>query len=258
MELPLSSSMAFNYVRVVTADGANANIAEMQFYAAATETTPERLIASDTATLISSGSLNAAQNATDGVPDSVFESITPSGAWIGWAFKSATKLSRVRVLMKAGTETSVRPSGNGMQPMKIQGGMAQASSARAITVISNVSTSSGRRVDYEYQNFRDQLNQYPVLTGALYGDATRSTYKYAQVTDGTRPMVEEFDDVRYGLPMAHSKTVYQNILTGGIFGMVSKQINPLTGNPILTLGVESGKLHSPTVTYSNGGSKRST
>jgi RHS repeat-associated protein len=124
----------------------------------------------------------------------------------------------------------------------------------SISVIDRVSSSDGRSVQYQYTPFTDAVLQvnYPTLTRVNYGDGTSAAYTYGQIFSGTRPLIIEYDDVRCTTRQQHSHTVYQSG-SGAVLGMVDHQVNPATGGTILTLGIVGGDIHSPQVTFANGG-----
>ena len=248
VELPVNNSTAYRYVRLLAADGSYGNIAEVEFYEAKTG-------AKLTGTVISSESLDEAKRAFDGDPATRYLAASQSGSYVGLDLGSAKKIGKVRILAAQGKEASMVPTGWGQQRVMIQGCNTTPAS---VTVVDNVVTSDGRRVDYEYTAFDDPTLPYvyPTLTGALYGDGTRSHYGYMQIFAGTRPLVTDWDDVRCPLPQARYKTVYQNKFVSTVLGMVDRQVNPDTGGTILSIGTDNGNLHAPTATYANGGTVR--
>lgn len=198
MEFTVTNATAFRYVSVQQADRSFGNIAEIEFYEAETHA---RL----TGTMICSDSTLAGQAALDGNPATAFVSAAQSGGYVGLDLGSAKKIGRVRVLSLAGKESLHKPA---------QGASLKTDGANAapisVSAVSRVETNDGRSVTYEYTPIGDPTLPYvfPALTAAVYGDGTRGEYKHIQVFPGSRPLVSEWDDARYGLPMVRYKTVY--------------------------------------------------
>ncbi|MES2309690.1 MAG: RHS repeat-associated core domain-containing protein [Verrucomicrobiota bacterium] len=243
-EIPVTNTTAYRYVRLLTADGAYGNIADVEFY--------DDLGNKLSGTIISSDSAEVARGAFDGNSATKFLSSSQSGAYIGYDLGTAKKISKMRFLAAAGKEAFMYPIAWGYTPVKVQGAN---QAPVTITVISKVETNDGRAVNYTYANFNDASLPYvfPTLTEAVYGDGTKGTYGYGQIFSGQRPLVTDWKDVRYGkLPMARSKTVYQNSRASVVLGMVDKQVNPETGEAIATVGAYNGNLHEPIITFSNG------
>jgi RHS repeat-associated protein len=243
VEFAVGVQQPFRFVRVVQADGSFGQIAEVEFYHAISG---ERL----EGTLISSDQ-NAARRATDLNNETVFESASESGGYVGYDFGQPRLIGRVRVLSAAGMESVHLAKAINAQSLRVEGMNERPVSMR---VIAGVRTSDGRSVQYHYTPFVDASLpwSFPVLSGVQYGDGTRATYGYAQVVPSTRPLVTDWSDVRYGLRQSRYRTVYQTRLTGTVLGMVQSQVNIETGGEILKIGVHSGKAHEPTVTFANG------
>ena len=246
MEFPVTNSTAFRYLRVIQADRSYGNIAEIEVYEAGTNA---RL----TGTVISADSAAVAQAALDGNPTTGFVSAAQTGGYVGFDFGTAKKIGRVRVLSVAGKESLQKPTAWGASPLKVEGGN---QAPITTTAISKVVTSDGRSVDYVYTPFNDPTLPYvfPSLTSVVYGDGTSSTYGLTQVFPGSRPLVGEWDDVRSHGRQGRYKSTYQSQLTGNVLGAVASQINVVTGNPILTIGLQNNNLHTPKTTFANGGS----
>ena len=284
MDLPVTNAAAFRYIRVQQADMSFGNIAEIQVYAddglmhalgtnATTTPSGGNLIIIDdgfptipgpggnatlgatvTGTVICSDSSAAGRAAFDGNPNTAFVSGVQSGGYVGLDLGTAKKIVRVRVLSAPGKESLHKPAAWGCAALKIEGANA---APLSVTAISKVETSDGRAVTYEYTPVADPTLPYvfPALTAAVFGDGTRSEYKHIQVFPGSRPLVSEWDDVRYELRQGHYKTVYQSSYAGTVLGAVDSQINLETGAPILKIDLKGGNLHMPMVTYANGGSE---
>ena len=244
-EFTVSNGTAFRYVRMVQADKSFGQIAEVEFYEAGTG-------AKLTGQIICSDSADLGQLATDGQPETGFVSAAQSGGFVGLDLGTAKRIGRVRFLSVAGKESLHKPGGFGAAALRIEG----ANQAPVSTIaIASVQTGDGRSVTYNYTNLNDPTLPYafPCLTAARYSDGSQATYKYVQVFPGTRPLVGEWDDVRYELRQGRYKTVYQNSITGAVLGAVASQVNLETGRPILTIGLYNNSLHAPMVTYGNGG-----
>jgi RHS repeat-associated protein len=244
-EFTVNNSTAFRYVRLVQADGSFGQIAEVEFYEAGTG-------AKLTGQILCSDTADAAKPAFDGLPDTGFVSAAQSGGFVGLDLGSARKIGRVRFLSVAGKEALQKPTAWGATAVRIEGANFAPVSALAIA---SVQTGDGRSVTYDYTPFNDPSLPYtfPCLTGARYSDGTQAGYQYVQVFPGTRPLVGEWDDVRYDLRQGRYRTVYQNSITGAVLGSVTSQVNLATGRPILTIGRYNNNLHQPMVTYGNGG-----
>ena len=243
IEFVVAVQRPFRFVRVVQADGSFGKIAEVEFYDALSG---ERL----DGTLISSDQ-TAARYATDSNDETIFESASESGGYVGYDFGKPRLIGRVRVLSAEGMESVHLANAINAQSLRVEGMNERPVSMR---VIAGVRTSDGRSVRYHYTPFVDANLpwSFPVLSEVQYGDGTKATYGYAQVVPSTRPLVTEWSDVRYGLRQNRYRTVYQTRLTGTVLGMVQSQVNIETGGEILKIGVHSGKAHEPTVTFANG------
>ena len=228
IEFVVAVQRPFRFVRVVQADGSFGKIAEVEFYDALSG---ERL----DGTLISSDQ-TAARYATDSNDETIFESASESGGYVGYDFGIPRLIGRVRVLSAEGMESVHLANAINAQSLRVEGMNERPVSMR---VIAGVRTSDGRSVRYHYTPFVDANLpwSFPVLSEVQYGDGTKATYGYAQVVPSTRPLVTEWSDVRYGLRQNRYRTVYQTRLTGTVLGMVQSQVNIETGGEILKIGV---------------------
>lgn len=276
-QMSVSSETPFRYVRLVQADLSYGQIAEVEFFEAEPEPSPElpagsmsiSAMASSTnflsstsfptwrklsGRIISSESAAVAQNAFDGNPSTGFISSSQSGGFIGLDLGSPTKIGGVRFRSLLGKESLHRPTAWGQVAVRIEGAN---STPISTVVIDSVTTSDGRSVTYEYTDIVDPTLPYvfPALTAVNYSDGTRSTYGHTQVFPGTRPLVSEWNDVRYKLRQGRYRTEYQKDRSTAVLGAVTRQVNIETGQPILTIGLSNNSLHRPMVTYANGGSE---
>jgi RHS repeat-associated protein len=246
-ELTISNPNAFRFVRLVQADKSFGQIAEVEFYEAGTG-------AKLSGQVICSDSAAAGQAAMDGAATTGFVSAAQSGGFVGLDLGTAKKIGRVRFLSVAGKEALHKPTGWSQAAVRIEG----ANEAPVSTLaIASVQTNDGRSATYEYAPIVDPTLPYtfPALTSVLYSDGARSTYKHVQVFPGTRPLISEWDDVRYDLRQGRYKSVYQNSVSGAVLGAVVEQTNLETGRPIMTIGLNNNNLHQPMVTHGNGGSE---
>ena len=245
IDLPVTNNGTYRYVRVVQADGSFGNIAEIEVYEAGTNT---KLSGS----VICSDSLAQGTKAMDGDPTTSFQSTSYSGGFVGIKLPAGKKIGRVRILPAAGTENLHKPTNGGYAALKVEGSNEASVSA---TAISKVETSDGRAVNYSYTNIVDPTLPYvfPALTSVIFGDGSKSEYRLTRVFPGTRPLISEWDDVRYALRQGRYKTVYQSNQTGAVLGAVYAQVNLETGKEILRIGLKSNNLHQPMVTFANGG-----
>ncbi|GAB4165654.1 MAG: hypothetical protein Fur0032_02490 [Terrimicrobiaceae bacterium] len=243
--IPVNNPSTFNYIRVVQADGSYGNISEVLVYEYGTG----NLLQGE---IISSDTMTQAAKAFDGDPSTAFQSASASGGFVGIKLPAAKRIGWIRVLIAPGTEALHKPKKFGHTALRVEGSKIAPISTTAIT---RVETSDGRAVDYQYTNVVDPSLpfSFPALTSVVYGDGTRAEYRYAQVFPGTRPLVTEWDDVRYALRQGRYRTNYQNNLTGAVLGAVTSQVNLETGGEILRIGLKDGNLHRPMVTFANSG-----
>ena len=282
VELNITNPTAFRFVRLVQADKSFGQIAEVEFYEAASQKpivvkfesvvtgsaggldpfpsptpipTPDVQIGPKLGgQVICSDSAAAGQLAMDGSASTGFVSSSQSGGFVGLDLGTAKKIGRVRFLSVAGKEAVHKPNGWAQAAVRIEG----ANQAPVSTLaIASVQTNDGRSATYEYTPIVDPTLPYtfPALSSVLYSDGARSTYKHVQVFPGTRPLVSEWDDVRYELRQGRYKSVYQSSLSGAVMGSVVEQTNLETGRPIMTIGLNNNNLHQPKVTHGNGGSE---
>jgi RHS repeat-associated protein len=244
-ELTITNTSSSRFVRLIQADKSFGQIAEVEFYEAGTG-------AKLTGQVICSDSAAAGQTAMDGAASTGFVSAAQSGGFVGLDLGTAKKVGRVRFLSLPGKEAVHRPTGFGQTAVRIEGAYQSPVSTLAIA---SVQTNDGRSATYEYTPIVDPTLPYtfPALTSVLYSDGARSTYKHVQVFPGTRPLVSEWDDLRYGMRQGRYKTVYQNDTMTAIVGSVRSQVNLETGQPILTIGLLGNDLHKPMVTFGHGG-----
>jgi YD repeat-containing protein len=244
-ELTITNPAAFRFVRLVQADKSFGQIAEVEFYEAGTG-------AKLAGQVICSDSAAAGQAAMDGAASTGFVSAAKSGGFVGLDLGTAKKIGRIRFLSVAGKEAVHKPNGWALAAVRIEG----ANQAPVSTIaIASVQTNDGRSATYEYTPIVDPTLPYtfPALSSVLYSDGARSTYKHVQVFPGTRPLVSEWDDMRYELRQGRYKSVYQNSFSGAVLGSAVAQINLETGAPIMTIGLNNNSLHQPMVTHGNGG-----
>ena len=245
VEMPITNQGAFRFVRLIQADKSFGQIAEVEFYEAGTGLKLDgQIICSDSAA--------AGQAALDGSASTSFVSSSQSGGFVGFDLGSPRKIGRVRFLSTTDKEAVHKPSGWNLAAVRIEGANQAPITTQAIA---SVQTDDGRSATYEYTSIVDPTLPYdfPALTSVLFSDGTRSTYQHVQVFPGTRPLVSEWNDVRYELRQGRYRTVYQNDTTGAVLGAVRSQVNLETGQPILTIGLLDNSLHRPLVTFAHGG-----
>ncbi len=248
LELPVTSTTAFRYARVLSADLAYARFAEIEFYEAGTGV---RL----TGTVLSSEAAAFAAQAIDGDPTTTFVSAAQSGAYVGYDFGTAKKIGRVRVLLQPGYEATAKPTAWGTTALRLQAANEKPST---VTCLASVTANDGRTVRYNYTDFTDATLPYrtPVLSSVDYSDGTQATYAYSQNYPSQRPLMVEFDLPRYELRQPRGRTVYQ-ASRSAVLGMVDKQVNIETGGVLLQVGIYNNTdLHQPTATYANGAMER--
>lgn len=241
VEIPFTSNKTYRYVKLNGADGSYGNIAEAEFY----DDQGNKLSGS----VISSDSIAQAGLAFDGDANTGFISTSQSGSFVGLDLGTAKKISKVRFLAVAGQEALMKPTQTNYTPVRAE---AANEAPLSLTVISQVSSSDGRSVDYLYSPYNDTIfpNVFQTLSEVHYGDGTQATYTYGQVFPGQRPLVTIWNDVRYALRQGRSKTVYRNDTASTILGYVDSQVNPDTNAVILKLGDPASDVK--TVTFSNG------
>ena len=244
VELTTTSTTAFRYVRLLSADLAYARFAEIEFYEASTG---NRL----TGTLISPDPAGEANLALDGNPATSYISPAQSGSFIGYDLGSAKKIGRVRFLMQSGHEAKAKPSAWSTSAVRLQGSNQKPGT---VLCLKTVTSSDGRSVTYNYTDFTDPTVPYiwPVLSSVSYDDGTQATYTYGQIFPSQRPLVVEYDLPRYTLSQPRAQTVYKNERSNAVLGMVDKQVNIITGGTLLKVGVYKNDLHRPTATYADG------
>jgi RHS repeat-associated protein len=248
LELPVTSTTAYRYARLLSADLAFARFSEIEFYEAGTGA---RL----TGTVLSSEAVALAQKALDGDPATTFVASAQSGAFVGYDFGTAKKIGRVRVLLQPGYEATAKPIAWGTSALRLQ---AANEKPATVTCLASVSTGDGRTVRYTYSDFTDETLPFrtAVLSSVDYGDGTQATYAYSQNYPSQRPLMVEFDLPRYELRQPKGRTVYQTSRSA-VLGMVDKQVNIETGGTLLQVGIYNNTdLHQPTATYANGAMER--
>jgi RHS repeat-associated protein len=248
LELPVTSTTAYRYARVLSADLAYARFAEIEFYEAGTDV---RL----NGTVLSSEATALAAQALDGDPTTTFVAASQSGAYVGYDFGTAKKIGRVRVLLQPGYEATAKPTAWGTSALRLQAANEKPST---VTCLASVTASDGRAVRYTYSDFTDATLPFrtAVLSSVDYNDGTQATYAYAQNYPSQRPLMVEFDLPRYELRQPRGRTVYQTSRSA-VLGMVDKQINAETGGALLQVGIYNNTdLHQPTATYANGSMER--
>ena len=245
LDLPVTSTAGYRYVRLLSADLSFAHVAEIEFYEAGTGA---RL----SGAVISSESPALAAQALDGSPSTAFVSAAQSGAFVGYDLGDAKKIGSVRVLVQAGFEATALPTLKNALSLRVQGANEK---PKTVTCLTSVTASDGRSVSYTYADFADATVPYrwPVLASVAYVDGTQATYTYGQTFASQRPLVVEYDLPHYDLSQSHGRTVYQDDLSGAsALGMVDKTVNAETGATLLQVGLHNGSATTPEATYSNG------
>jgi RHS repeat-associated protein len=116
-----------------------------------------------------------------------------------------------------------------------------------VPVITEVSTSDGRSVTYNYDVFNDGTATFVRLTGATYRDGTRSTYEYSQAEPGAHPVLAHAAD-----PRVVGKAVdmrYEYDPSTNVRGLLWKELNGVTGETMATRTTTPSDI---IVTYANG------
>ena len=172
LELPVTSTTAYRYARLLSADLAFARFSEIEFYEAGTDA---RL----TGIVLSSEAIALAKQALDGAPATTFVAAAQSGAFVGYDFGTAKKIGRGRVLLQSGHEATAKPTAWGTTALRLQ---AANQSPSTVTCLASVTASDGRTVRYNYTDFTDNTLPYrtPVLSSVDYSDGTQATYAYSQ------------------------------------------------------------------------------
>ena len=240
----LTDTNAYRYVRLVEADGSYGHIAGVEFYEAGTGVKLGGAV-------ISSDNVGVASNALDGNTNTEWVSGAQSGGFVGYDLGTARRIGKVRFLCTPGSEALQKPTTGFANPVRIEGANFAMVSTQAI---SQVSTSDGRSVQYNYSAYNDPSLPYrfPVLSSVSYSDGSTASYGYGQIFPGMRPLVTGWNDVRCKYPMNRYQTVYQSLLSDTVVGMVDSQVNSEGGGEILKIGISGGLMHHPTATYANG------
>ena len=113
-------------------------------------------------------------------------------------------------------------------------------------VITQVSTSDGRSVHYNYDLVEDGLISSLSLVRVDYGDGTKAEYAYSQSEPGSRPNLEHAIDPRYEGTDVNMRFTYDN---DNVWGFIKEEKNGITGKVMATLSTEPGKR---IVCYANG------
>ena len=112
-------------------------------------------------------------------------------------------------------------------------------------VISNVTTSDGRSVTYNYAVLDDGISRWVELVSVNYGDGTKATYSYSQSSPGARPHISHAIDPRVIGPATNMKYVYDP----NVEGFIVHEKNGVTGEVMTTADAEA---NDKLVCYPNG------
>jgi RHS repeat-associated protein len=241
VDLTVTNTTPVRYVRYYGPWNKYGQIAEMEIYEAGTNT----LL---TGTAIGGASVDSAHafaKATDGDPSTYFKSSDPVYGFSGLDLGSAKVIGKIRYKAPVGLESTM--AGGAFQGFAHQ--------PNAISCITQVTTSDGRSVQYQYTDFTDSELAFtiPTMTKAIYGDSTEATYAYAQEYKGLMPTLVYADDPRYPGKGRTEKYEY-NLTETGVAGFLKKEINGVTDAVTLTIAEGNGA-GVIGVTASNGGTR---
>lgn len=237
VEVTLSNTNAYRYLRFRASPSAIASVAEVQFIRKGTKVPfPGTVFASPG----SSGAL-----ATDGNVGTWYES-SATGGFVGIDLGTgyrATIITKIRYYARPGYEGLML------------GGVFEASNVYTppVTVISQVTGSDGRSVAYEYQAIDDSAAQtrFQVLSAANYADGTRATYEHAQVVTAARPLLIAAVDPRYTQAFNKIRNEYDTG-KGVALGMIKRQVDHSTGGTLASLEPYPGNVNMPQAAYAGG------
>lgn len=247
-EVEVKGGKSYRFLRYLSADGGHCEVGEVEFYEYGTGARiTGRVIGSE------AGEEGAeAACAFDGDVGSGFRSGAETGAFVGLDLGegNAKRVGKIRFYPKAGKAAAMWNKGFGTWG-RFQGANEKPAS---VAVIAGVESSDGRRVEYVYGKYEDEVLPfvYQALVEVAYfvgGEEVgeRAELSYTQVWPGTRPLVESYYEPRYTERMPYGKAVYAGE-DSSVFGQVRQQINPETGEVMLTIGTIHDA-HQPTVWY---------
>jgi RHS repeat-associated protein len=247
-EITVSDTTPYRYLRYyVGGDGTTnswCNIAEMEFY----DENGVKLTGTPFGTDPSWGNNPATRYmaASDGNTSTFFDYAYMHFGFTGIDLGSgnAHRISKVRYYPRdryAGRMTNAVFEGSNAAPA-------------VETVISKVTSSDGREVDYFYDTMPDTVlsQNWIVLNTVQYDDGTNATYNYVLQWPGQRPLLAEANDPRYDAPAVHMK--YQYYMDSWVYGAVLNEINGATNQIVATLQGTTNDVSSTTnqVVYPNG------
>jgi RHS repeat-associated protein len=114
------------------------------------------------------------------------------------------------------------------------------------TVITKVTGSDGRSVQYNYDIYNDGILNSVRLVSASYGDGTQAMYTYSQSVPGARFILEHAIDPRYTGKNGNMIFKYNNAVASGF---ISEERNGVTGELMVTL---TTSVNHRRVCYANG------
>lgn len=188
--------------------------------------------------------------AFDGNTSTYADMADATGGFVGLDLgaNNTAVVAKIRFYPRSGYESRMAPTDNSF------GAFGISSIFPAVTtVISEVDSSDGRSVVYNYGAYNDSTlpYNYEVLNSVSYDDGTQATYTYSQIFPSTQPMITAFDDPRFiAGPLFKSRTVYYK---ESVFGAVQYQEGYDTGDIVTTIGIKNNDIEMPTATYGNGG-----
>jgi RHS repeat-associated protein len=241
VELNVTNTTAWRYLRYYGYKGSYSAIAEMEFY----DAYGNKLSGTSFGTNPARSSGNEYDKAVDGDPATWFEYNGPSGGYVGidLGANNAMRVAKVRFLAPAGMEG------------RMKYGVFQGSNEKPqnITVIDKVVASDGRSTGYNFQSFDDPTLpiKYQNLRGVDYGDGAPASYTYTQALPSTRPLIGSAVEPRYPLAYGRVINTYMDGSSNAI-GTIAGQFDYETGAPLASLGIAGNDSHKPKVTYANG------
>jgi len=112
-------------------------------------------------------------------------------------------------------------------------------------VITQVTTSDGRSVSYNYDVYNDGLVSWVRLKSVNYGDGTQALYTYSQIEPGSHLMLEHAIDPRYKGVFVNMTYIYDDVAPG----YIREERNGMTGEVMASLSSDSSNRF---VCYANG------
>jgi YD repeat-containing protein len=243
-ELTTNHSSSFRYFRYKGPNNTRSPMADFRVFE---HTTNASLSGSAVGAVPSETASTGFEKASDGDTTTHYSYSRTKDGWAGIDIGTAKRAGKFQFYPPAGLEAQ-------MNGGKFEG---LNELPATVAVISKVTTSDGREVNYTYGDWQDPELPYVYkhLTGVDYEDGGQAAYSYTQLWSNARPLLKTAVDPHITQSrVTQVEYDYESNAAYGALGVIEKEKNLATGGMLAQLnGI--GQSNQLQVVYSNGRSE---